>query len=47
MGYLIAAYAVVVVSLIAYGLWIQLQRRALRRPGEERRTDGASDPHAP
>jgi hypothetical protein len=31
VGYAIAAYAVVVGSLVAYGLWIQAQRRALRR----------------
>ena len=37
MGYLIAAYAVVVGSLLAYGLWIQAQRRALRRRAEQRR----------
>ena len=40
MGYLIAAYVVVVGSLLAYGLWIQAQRRALRRRDEERRTGG-------
>jgi len=37
LGYAIAAYAVVVGSLVAYGLWIQAQRRALRRRGPERR----------
>ena len=41
MGYLIAAYVVVVGSLLAYGLWIQAQRRALRRRGEARRDAGA------
>jgi hypothetical protein len=35
MGYLIAAYAVVIGSLVAYGLWIQAQRRALRRRAQE------------
>jgi hypothetical protein len=33
VGYLIAAYVVVVGSLVAYGLWIQHQRRALARRG--------------
>jgi len=33
VGYLIAAYALVVGSLVAYGLWIQRQRRALARRG--------------
>lgn len=42
MGYLIAAYVVVVGSLLAYGLWIQAQRRALRRRDEEPRTGGAA-----
>jgi hypothetical protein len=40
VGYLIAAYVVVVGSLLAYGLWIQAQRRALRRRDEERRMAG-------
>jgi len=37
VGYAIAAYAIVVGSLVAYGLWIQAQRRALRRRDAERR----------
>ena len=41
MGYLIAAYALVVGSLLAYGLWIQAQRRALRRRDEARRADAS------
>jgi hypothetical protein len=47
VGYLIAAYVVVVGSLIAYGLWIQAQRRTLRRRDAERRAGGpagASEP---
>jgi hypothetical protein len=47
MGYLIAAYAVVIGSLVAYGLWIQAQRRALRRRAAERpggEAEGASGP---
>ena len=43
MGYAIAAYTVVVGSLVAYGLWIQAQRRALRRRDGARR-DGAPGP---
>lgn len=31
MGYLIAAYGVVVGALLGYGLWLQRQRRALGR----------------
>src|SRR5262249_19725981 len=37
LGYALAAYAVVLGSLVAYGLWIQAQRRALRRRDPERR----------
>ena len=44
MGYLIAAYIVVVGSLVAYGLWIQAQRRALRRRDVERRAVGPAGP---
>ncbi len=40
MGYLIAAYVVVVGSLLAYGLWIQAKRRALRRREGVRRGSG-------
>jgi len=43
VGYLIAAYVVVVGSLVAYGLWIQAQRRALRRRDEQRASGAASD----
>jgi hypothetical protein len=42
VGYLIAAYLVVVGSLVAYGLWVQAQRRALRRRDEARRAAEAS-----
>jgi len=42
MGYVIAAYAVVLGSLIAYGVHVQLQRRALIR----RQGDGGSVPTA-
>jgi len=41
VGYLIAAYVIVVGSLVAYGLWIQAQRRALRRD-EARRAAAAA-----
>jgi hypothetical protein len=47
VGYLIAAYVVVVGSLIAYGLWIQSQRRALRRREEERRLGGSAGASEP
>jgi hypothetical protein len=42
VGYLIAAYVVVVGSLVAYGLWIQAQRRALRRRDAGRRGPDSS-----
>jgi hypothetical protein len=31
VGYAIAAYVLVIGSLVGYGLWIQAQRRALMR----------------
>lgn len=31
MGYVIAAYLVVIGSLVVYGVWLQTQRRALMR----------------
>ena len=31
MGYVIAAYGVVIGALMIYGLWVRSQRRALRR----------------
>jgi hypothetical protein len=34
VGYAIAAYALVLGTLAAYGLWIHAQRRALRRREE-------------
>jgi hypothetical protein len=34
LGYLIAAYALVLGTLLVYGLWLQSQRRALMRRGE-------------
>lgn len=42
MGYLIAAYVVVVGSLVAYGLWIQHQRRALARRAGARAGEGTA-----
>jgi len=44
VGYLIAAYLVVVGSLLAYGLWIQAQRRALRRRDDGRESRDAAGP---
>jgi len=44
VGYLIAAYVVVVGSLLAYGLWIQVQRRALRRRDPGQRAGGPAGP---
>jgi len=34
LGYLIAAYALVLGTLLVYGLWLQSQRRALMARGE-------------
>ena len=34
MGYLIAAYALVLGTLLVYGLWVQSRRRALMARGE-------------
>ena len=31
MAYLIAAYGLVIGSIVAYGLWLQAQRRAVAR----------------
>jgi heme exporter protein CcmD len=31
LGYVIAAYGVVIGALIVYGLWVRAQRRALRQ----------------
>jgi hypothetical protein len=42
MGYVIAAYSVVLGTLVAYGLWVEAQRRALKRDAEERREAGPS-----
>ncbi len=35
LAYAIAAYVIVLGSLLAYGLWIQAQRRALLRRARE------------
>ena len=37
MGYLIAAYAVVIVALVGYGLRVQAQRRAFLRGASGKR----------
>ncbi len=34
MGYVIAAYGIVIGSLVAYTIWIHNQRRKLRGQGE-------------
>jgi len=43
MGYVIAAYVVVLGSLVAYGVRVQLQRRALMR----RRSGRGASPQEP
>ena len=35
MGYVIAAYGIVIGSLVAYALWIHNERRKLREQGEQ------------
>ncbi len=45
MGYLIAAYALVLGTLLVYGLWLQSQRRALMarsEPDEQPEGEGES-----
>ncbi len=45
MGYVIAAYVIVIGSLAAYGLRVQLQRRALiRQDRAARERQGAPGP---
>jgi hypothetical protein len=39
LGYVIAAYGIVIGSLVAYGLWVQLQRRKLMTRGERDEND--------
>ena len=41
LSYVIAAYAIVIGSLVGYGLWIQLQRRALIRESAQRSAPAA------
>jgi hypothetical protein len=36
LGYLIAAYGIVIGSLVAYALWINNQRRKLKGQSEQR-----------
>ena len=36
MGYLIAAYAIVIGSLVVYALWVNNERRKLKNQGEQR-----------
>ena len=43
MEYLIAAYVLVFGSLVAYGLWVQRERRALIRRERERGDAGPGD----
>jgi len=35
LGYLIAAYGIVIGSLVTYALWMHNERRKLRRQGEQ------------
>lgn len=45
MGYLIAAYALVLGTLLVYGLWLQSQRRALMARGEpDEQLEGGGEP---
>jgi hypothetical protein len=34
LGYVIAAYAIVIGSVVGYGIWVRGQRRKLMRPRE-------------
>jgi hypothetical protein len=42
VGYAVAAYVIVIGSLVVYGLWVQASRRALMRR-ERERSDAAGD----
>jgi hypothetical protein len=45
LGYLIAAYALVLGTLLVYGLWLQSQRRALLGLGEpDEPPEGGGEP---
>ena len=45
LGYLIAACALVLGTLLVYGLWLQIQRRALMARGEpDERPEGEGEP---
>jgi hypothetical protein len=45
LGYLIAAYALVLGTLLVYGLWLRSQRRALMaRGGPEEQPEGGREP---
>jgi hypothetical protein len=39
LGYLIAAYGIVIGSLVAYALWVHGQRRKLKSQGERDPSD--------
>lgn len=42
MGYVIAAYGVVIGSLVIYGLWIQSQRRGISKQEASLQARGAA-----
>ncbi|MBW2716163.1 MAG: hypothetical protein JRD03_08805 [Deltaproteobacteria bacterium] len=42
LGYVIAAYGIVIGSLAAYGLWVQSQRRILMTRGQQDENDSGS-----
>jgi hypothetical protein len=45
LGYLIAAYVLVLGTLLAYGLWLRSQRRALMARGQAgERPEAAGEP---
>jgi hypothetical protein len=39
LGYVIAAYGIVIGSLAAYALWVQCERRKLMARGEQDKND--------
>jgi hypothetical protein len=46
VGYVIAAYVIVIGALAGYGLWLQARRHELMREADARRNPGTDEPGA-
>ncbi len=46
LSYVIAAYSLVFVTLLGFGLWTQRQRRSVIREATERRANSDADPES-